>query len=236
MAKYYNNIVKTGKVAGSVFSIRNGETIERAYQPVVANPSTPGQVASRAKLKLMSQLSAVMAPYIAMRRVGATSSRNLFVKANYPLATYANSQADIELASITLTKSVVSFPAINVIRQDEPQAVVTLIPDATGMTVTRVVYVGFVKQADGTLRALGNAVVTEPGPSNRWAGNLPWTSGEVIVYAYGVRDNTEYATAVYGEMQTLTAETVAKVVTTRSLSEADVTLTETVGATLQASN
>lgn len=224
----------TGKVGGVVYANRQGVTVVREYNPSISNPSTASQVAARAKLKLMSQLSAVMAPYIAIKRDGAVTGRNQFVRANYKLATYANSQADISLVDVTLTKSVVAFPEISVVRQEEPQAIVALIPNSAGLSVSRVVYVGFVKQADGTLRALGSAVVTDPGAASRWAGELPYTTGEVVVYAYGVRDNTELAKAVYGEMQTLTAESVAKVITTRSLSDVDVTLTETVAMSIQA--
>lgn len=57
MAKYYNNKIKTGRVAGSVFAVRNGEVIERAYNPVVANPRTDAQLLQRAKMNLAGQIS-----------------------------------------------------------------------------------------------------------------------------------------------------------------------------------
>lgn len=57
MAKYYNNKIKTGRVAGSVFAVRNGEVIERAYNPIVANPRTDAQLLQRAKMNLAGQIS-----------------------------------------------------------------------------------------------------------------------------------------------------------------------------------
>lgn len=57
MAKYYNNKIKTGRVAGSIFAVRNGEVIERAYNPIVANPRTDAQLIQRAKMNLAGQIS-----------------------------------------------------------------------------------------------------------------------------------------------------------------------------------
>ena len=79
MAKYINNKIKSGRVAGSVFAVRYGEVIERAYNPYVSNPKSEAQVEARAKLKLLSQLAAVVAPVLAMPREGAKTSRNKFV-------------------------------------------------------------------------------------------------------------------------------------------------------------
>lgn len=235
MGKIYGiNGKITGKIGGVVYMNRQGMTVVREYNPSISNPSTPAQVAARAKMKMMAQLAAVMAPYIAIRRDGAVTSRNQFVRANYPLATYNESQANIALTSITLTKSVLAFPAIEVIRQEEPQAIVPKLRSGAVLDFSRVVYVGFVKQADNSLRSLGSSVVTIAGDNNTWPGRLPWTDGEVVVYAYGVRDNTDVARAMYGELQTVTAETVAKVITSRSLTEADVSLTETVAHSIPA--
>lgn len=231
MAKIYGLFgTMTGKLADTVMSVRNGEQIARKYQPVVFNPSTPAQVAQRAKLKLLSQLSAVMAPVIAMPRIGAVSSRNLFTKKNFPATTYADNQADITLTSVKLTSSVVSLPGVYATRGSEGIAV-TLLESPVDMD--RVVFVMFEKRADNTLRLLGSEVVTVSSavPS----ASFPANSGNLVVYAYGVRDNTEAARTLFGEMTVITAETVAKVVVTRVLTESDITLSETVSNTLSAS-
>lgn len=224
----------TGKLADVVMAVRNGEQVARKYQPIVANPSTPAQIETRAKLKLMSQLSAVMAPVIAMRREGNKSSRNLFVQANYGALTYAENQADIVLANVKITKSVVGLPGISAYR-DTSNIVAVLESADPHLNVSRVVYAAFEKQADGSLRYIGSAVSTEAGSGGGWGVSFPSTPNEVVVYAYGVRDNTEAATAKFGNMQTVTAETVAKLIVTSTLTEADVTLTETRSSTVSAS-
>lgn len=227
--------VLTGKIGNSVFAVRNGEQIARQYQPIVTNPSTTAQIEARAKLKLISQLSAVMAPVIAMRRVGNKSSRNLFVEENYGTLTYASNQADITLADVKLTRSVVGLPSISAIR-NETSITVLLTAANPDLNVSRIVYAAFEKQQDGSLRLLGSDVANAAGADGNWAVDVPFTKNEVIVYAYGVRDNTEAATAKFGNMQAVTAETVAKLLVTSALRESDITLTETRSYSLAASN
>lgn len=235
MAKYYNNQKKTGKVAGSVFSIRYGETIERAYNPVVANPNTPGQVSARARLKLLSQLSAVLGPYIAIPREGAVSARNLFTRKNYRLTSYNNDEAEITLTDIQLTKSVVALPSIVANRSEGGINVLVSGGQYLGdLDVDRVVYVMLAKGADNRLRAVTSLVVNEAGVNNTYSGVLPATTSEVLVLAYGVRDNTEAARVVFGDMLVMSAEDIAKIIVTRQLLDIDVTLTETKGVIVAA--
>lgn len=108
MAKFYGSIVKTGRVGGSVFYVNRGTTIERQYQPVVSNPSTTMQVEQRAKMKLASQLSALLAPELSpFGRDGMMTSRNLFVMDlfNHEAFTYASGKASVNRSAIRLTKS-----------------------------------------------------------------------------------------------------------------------------------
>lgn len=216
----------TGKLANTIMAVRNGEQIARKYQPVVYNPSTAGQVAQRAKLKLLSQLSAVMAPIIAIPRQGSVSSRNLFTKVNFPATTFSSDTANVTLTSIALTRSVVSLPELQASRADGTLTVSLL--SSFGVDVSRIVYAMFIKQSDGTLRFAGSKVISEPGTSNNYAAEFQiGATSNVVVYAYGVRDNTEAARVTFGDVQALTAETVAKLITNRTLLESDVTLTET---------
>lgn len=234
MAKFYGSNVKTGRLGGSVFRIRAGETIEAQYQPVVFNPSTEGQIEARAKLKMMSQLASVMAPVIAMPKRGLVSARNLFVKTNYPLTGFSDSKATITLNSVQLTASAIAFPAIGA--QRTANSMSAFIADAESIpavNVDRVVYAVFDKQTDGHLRFLGSKVATSAGVDGGWTvSDLPLSNDEVVVLAYGIRDNTENATAIFGNLQAISAETVAQLVVTSRLTERDVTLTETRGYTL----
>lgn len=235
MAKYYNNIKKTGRVGGSVFSIRAGETIERAYNPVVFNPNTDGQVAARARLKLMSQLAAVVGPAIAMPRVGLRSSRNLFVKKNYNLSSYANSEATIAVASVQLTDSTVALPAIGAERRTSGNIATYISASETvgQIDVNRIVYVLLARETDGRLRYVASRVATEAGATNAWQVEFPPVTGQAYVLAYGVRDNTDAASVAFGNLTIPTAETIARLIVTRTVTDYDVTLTETKGYVLQ---
>lgn len=229
MAKIYGLFgTMTGKLADTVMSVRNGEQIARKYQPVVLNPSSPAQVAQRAKLKLMSQLSAIMAPVIAIPRQGAVSSRNLFTKKNIGLTTYANNEAEINMPNIQLTSSVVGLPALVVGATGTTSIDVSL--DTINVDIDRVVYAAFEKRPDNSLRLYGTTVVSERGTSAApFGGSFPYTSAELVVYAYGVRDNNENARTTFGNLEVTSGEQVAKLITNRKLTEADITLTETVG-------
>ena len=227
MAKYFNNKIKSGRVAGSVFAVRYGEVIERAYNPFVDNPQTAAQVEVRSKLKLLSQLSAVMASVIAMPREGAKSPRNLFVSSNFPNAQYSASTASINLAGIKLTRGILSLPAIT---GSATASGVSVSLAAGEEDVTRVAYALFRKEADNSLRLVRSAIVSDAGVDR----TFPYSpsvagGGSFLVLAYGIRENTDRARTTFGNMQVLTAETVAKLVASRTLTLEDVTLTETKG-------
>ena len=230
MAKIYGLFgAMTGKVADAVMVVRNGEQIVRKYQPMVSNPSTDAQVEARAKLKLMSQLAAVMAPVIAIPRDGNVSSRNNFVKYNYKAAGYSNLMASVDLSAITLTKSVVAMPSIQAEATTESiRAYITSAGRVGVLDVSRIVYAMFVKQTDETLRYVGSAVANEAGVDNNWPVSLPLTTESVVIYAYGVRDNNESARVAFGNLEVESAESVAKLIVSRSVKESDITLTETV--------
>lgn len=214
----------TGKIADTVMAVRNGEQIVRKYQPVVQNPKSAAQLEARAKLKLISQLAAVMAPVIAIPREGIVTSRNQFVKLNYGSMSYADNTANVQLTSVKLTKGVVSLPALQITRDTNN---ITAALSSALVNVNRVVYAMFVKQDDNTLRLASTQVVSAPGTGGTFNAMFPPVATEGVVYAYGVRDNTEAARVIFGDMQVPTAESVAKLIVSRVLLDTDVTLTET---------
>lgn len=233
MAKYINNKIKSGRVAGSVFAVRYGEVIERAYNPYVSNPKSTAQVQNRARLKLVSQLSAVMAPVIAIPREGSVSTRNLFTRQNYPLTSYSNDQAQITLTSVQLTKGVVGLPGVGYTRQpDNNRFAVYLTGASTAITLDRVVYVLLDKQADGKLRLVTSVVSSTPGESGNFASSLPIITDPGVIYAYGLRFNTDAARVLFGNITAEAAESYAKLLVTRSVTDADVTVTETRGVAI----
>lgn len=229
MAKYFNNQKKTGKVAGSVFAIRFGETIERAYTPVVLNPKSAAQVESRAKLKLLSQAAAVLAPVIAMRREGAVSARNLFISRNYPMVSFAEGKATMPVQGIQLTKSVVAIPAVTA-TQGEAGYNITL--NGGDINLSRVVYILLQKTASDEMRLVDSLLITTPGQDARFSTSYTTTQTVNYVLAYGVRDNTDAAKAYFENLK-IGSGNIAEILTTRILTDADITLTETVGVVLQ---
>ena len=227
MAKIYGLFGSMqGKVADVVMAVRNGEQIVRKYQPLVSNPSTPAQVASRAKLKLLSQLSAAMGTVIAIPRQGIVTPRNLFTKYNYPAVTYQDSSdpatASINLSQVKITRSVLSLPELQV--TNEQQNYTVRLGNTTD-GVERVVYAIFAVEADNTLRLYQTAVVST-GPRFEYQTTLD-TTLKYVAYAYGVRLNSDAARARFDQMQVASATLVASLITSRQLTEKDVTLTET---------
>lgn len=104
MKLYGFNGKGTGRMGASVFAIRKGQQIVRAYNPVVTNPNTQAQVAQRAKFKLLSQLGAVVAKALAFVTVGAgASQRNAFMKAVMPAVSASGSAAVIDMSGVRLT-------------------------------------------------------------------------------------------------------------------------------------
>lgn len=233
MAKLYGFAgALTGKFADSVMVVRNGVQVVRKYQPVVSNPKTAGQIAARAKLKLMSQLSEVMAPVIAIPKVGNVSSRNLFVKKNYGLTSYSNDAANVTLTSVQLTDSVVALSSFTATRQTGQSSIIDLGFAASLPGIDRVVYAAFVKTAGDKLRYAGSTTVTAETSSTFTTTLNLYTGAEAVVYAYGIRLNSERARVVFGNIAAAPAETTAKLIVSSSVTAEDITLTETVGVSV----
>jgi hypothetical protein len=218
----------SGKLGSVVLAINHGEQIAREYNGKPTNPKSQAQTESRARLKIMSQLSAVMAGDIAIQRVGTMSGRNIFVRQNYPLTYIDNGAANIDLDRVQLTKSIVGLPSFAADRTDGQYINVALTADARG-DISRVVYVAYAKQTDQSLRKLGSTVATESGINGTFPAALPYTANAVVVLCYAIRDVSVKAQVVFGNMIAPSSEEVAKLLTSRVLSVRDVAVTETIG-------
>lgn len=233
MAKFYGTMVKTGRLGGSVFAIRNGVTIERQYQPNVSNPKSEAQTEARAKLKLISQLSEVVAPVIAIPREGLVSSRNLFVRRNYNLLGYENSTATCELEKIQLTGSVLALPALVVTPAGGAGGTISVsVGGNVSNEVTKMIYAYLVRNTDGLLRLRSAITVSVAGSTGNFPGTFDAgaTSEGGVILAYGVKALTETARVKFSDINVDSAEQIAKLVATRVLTDRDVSMTETVGA------
>lgn len=224
--------VGTGKLGSMVYSVRNGQQIVRQYNPIVANPSTAAQVEARSKMKLMSQLAAIVAPVIAINADGLKSKRNLFISRNYPLASYAENTAQIDMAGVQLTKSNTAFPDFEVDRSNGQSIAVHMSEDAKNL-FDRVIYCAVISQSDGSLRLWDDVLVTEAGAGGLFPATLPYTPNAIAIYGYGIRANNDDAKAAYANLKSGDAGKLAEILTSRNATLAAITISETKGCVLE---
>ena len=223
---------QSGKLGQSVLSTRYGEQIQRAYVKEIANPKTEAQVATRSRFKLASQLSAVMADVIAIPRVGSKTGRNQFVSATMDITSEAAGVAQVDLNSVQLTKSQRGLIGFTATRDTTNDKISIALKGANGSELSRVVYVAFEKQNDGSLVQLASQVVSTPGANNTFPADLKGSTKSVVVYAYGMTDKDGATSVKFGNLNAPTAEQVAKLLTTSSDTLSGVSLTKTNGATM----
>lgn len=223
----------SGKLGSQVYASVAGEQIVRNYQPIVSNPNTSKQVNQRARLKLMSQLSAVFGPILTYKRQKLTSARNQFVSRNFDLTSGNDGQAQISLENIQITSGTAGLPGITARRRLNLYVDVELVRDAS-ISVDRVVYVMFKKTGDAKLQLIGSKVATSPGEAGVFPQSFASSGVDVVIYAYGMRDLNSKASAKYGNYNVESGEDVATLFMSRSLSYNDYRFTKTRGVTLLA--
>ena len=223
----------TGKVGNIVLTSVGGKVVGREYNPNVANPNTQPQQNTRSKFKLASQLSASMAPVIAIKKEGNVSARNLFVKENFPAIRYSQGVADINLNVVQLTKSQRSFIGFNADRSNGSAIAVELNGDAAA-ALSRVVYIAYKKAADGSLIFFDSKVCNTAGAEGKFHDVLNYTADAVVLYAYGMKDLESGITSKFGNMAAPSAEDVAQLLVSNTENMASVQLTKTAGLTMAA--
>ena len=221
----------SGKIGSVVFSTSGGETISREYNPHVSNPSTQAQVNQRARLKLMSQLSASLAPVIAIPKQGLVSSRNAFTKLNFGASYATNGTAQITYENVQLTNGNAGLPSIVATRAQGSGVTIQLAEDASN-AVNRVVYIMYRKTSEQTLQLVQSIIVESAGTSGSFAGSMIYTEGDLVFYAYGMKDLNANASAAYGNMAVANAVDVARLVATRKVDNSSYQFTQTRGATM----
>lgn len=223
----------TGKLGSSVFSVNGGEQIVRQYQSVVANPNTEAQVDQRAKMKLMSQVAAALAPILAFRKAGLKSARNLFISKNFPSVTATEGEASVNIPNLQITQGSIGLPSAEATRNGTSLDVQFSSPVSMAMA-NRVVWCIVLRANDGSLVVVNSEIVenNDGGDPSATFNDVP--TGECFVFAYGIKDADSAATSNFGNYNVATAAEVAKLVSTRKLSTADYTFTKTVGVTVPA--
>lgn len=223
----------TGKVGNIVLTSVGGKVVGREYNPNVANPNTQPQQNTRSKFKLASQLSASLAPVIAIKKEGNVSARNLFVKENFPAIRYAQGVADINLNVVQLTKSQRSFAGFNADRSSGTAIAVEL-NESAASALSRVVYIAYKKAADGSLIFFDSKVCNTAGDNGLFHDVLNYTADAVVLYAYGMKDLEAGITSKFGNMSAPSAEDVAQLLVSNTENMASVQLTKTAGLTMAA--
>lgn len=107
-----DNNINLGK-KGGLITYRVGDTIlSRAYNPHVHNPNTVAQVQQRAKIKLLSQLTAIVRDTIAIFPKGGKSARAIFLSDNWQYVGGQMLTAEYVLQFLKLTHSDLSLVPI----------------------------------------------------------------------------------------------------------------------------
>lgn len=231
MAKYNGGSVLVGKVGSIVYRVRNGQTIASQYQPNVANPSTENQVQVRAKLKLLSQISASVGNVIAIARDGLKSPRNIFTKVNYQFTGFADNAANISLQDLQLTDSAVALAGFSATRDAEKIHVE--LEESQVAAFDKVAWVILKRNTAGAL-AVAAELLVEAGADGKFAVDMPLVEGDITIHAYGIKMESAAANAAFANYNIASASSLAKVVASRQLKASDYTLSQTRGAFMAA--
>lgn len=233
----------TGKLGAVVFSTSGGQTISREYNPHVANPNTDAQINQRARMKLMSQLSACLAPVIAMQKDGLVSVRNKFVKRNFESCYSVNGQAQISYENVQLTQGNAGLPHINYLAEVDAETganqLKVFFSEVPNIQIARVVWCLFRKTDEGKLSFVESQIITDRDAVGAGYFRGSFTSvifdenaklgADYVIYGYGMIDASERATAQYGNLNVNTATDIADLVTNRNISYMDYQFTQTRG-------
>ena len=221
-----------GKIGSIVFSTSGGYTIAREYNPHVANPNTEAQVNQRARMKLMSQLSATMAPIITMQKMGLVSARNQFTKRNFAYSNAVDGTAQISYENIQLTQGNASLPQLVFSNPGGQQSPSLSLAESADAAVSRVCYIIYKKTQEGKLQFVESKIIENAGVDGTFKWELKRTMNDnYVFYAYGMKDLNAKASAEYASYNVTTANDLAKLVAVRRISMEDYQFTQTRGAT-----
>lgn len=233
-----------GKIGSIVFSTSGGQTIAREYNPHVANPNTMAQINQRARMKLMSQLSAALSPVIAIRKEGLTSARNKFVQKNFGASYASEGVAQISYENVQLTSGNAGLPQAHWEAENDTETptLYAYFTDEPSSNIARVVWCLFRKTDEGKLEYVSSQIISRRNAPTAgeyfqasfvgvaWNSETNKLGANYVVYAYGMSDTSERASAQYGNLNVQNATDIARLVATRSISFSDYQFTQTRGA------
>lgn len=229
--KVSSQLVGSGKLGNVVYTQNSGVCITRPYVDKVSNPSTMKQVNQRARMKLMSQLATDMANTIAIPKKKLVSARNGFISKNFDLSFSSDGQAGITLENVQLTVGRSGLPSIVATRSSSTGIDVNLAENCANQH-SRVVYVIYKKTSEQKLQLFASGIATDAGENGNFPKHFDYTAGELVFYAYGMRDTNAQATARYNNLYVQSGTDVAQLIATRELSLNDYQFSETRGGTM----
>lgn len=221
----------TGKIGGMVFSSTGGEVIAREYNPNVSNPNTTKQVDQRAKLKLMSQIAAALAPVIVIPKEGLKSSRNLFIKKNFSSVDAESGVAQVTYENLQITAGNAALPAIHILRSQQ-SGVQVYLEERADAAVSRVVYIMYKKTSEQTLQYMQSVIAENATADGTFPQQMLYVEGDIVIFAYGMKDLNGKATAKYSNYSVESGLDIAKLAMSREMSLKDFQFTMTRGTTL----
>lgn len=231
---------KTGKKAG-VITYKVGDTyLVREYTPKVHNPRTEKQVQQRAKIKLLSQIAALMRFCIAIFPSSGKSSRSIFSRLNYTLINAFSTTAEIDFSSVYLTDSTNPLPQVEkdvVFIDSRFRKYIHFLNEPTA-DIKRVFYFLFTKTDNGKL-SLVDYYLSERRTTPTARGFFNWAGAtfeidengkslyDYVVYAVGMCDNSEEATEYFLNLDVDYIEQVGRLISEKLITSADYYFTET---------
>lgn len=220
-----------GRIGSIVYSTNAGQTIAREYNPNVSNPNTTAQVNQRARLKLASQLAAALAPVIAIPRDGMKTPRNQFISMNMDQIIANSGVAQVSYENLQLTSGNAGLPRITATRDDQ-NALTLALQSSAEASVHRVVYIIYKKSSENTLQFINSSIVSKAGDDGKFSTTIANMTGELVIFAYGMKDLSASASAKYGNYSVTDGQDIARLVMGRNLSASDYQFTRTRGTTL----
>lgn len=217
----------SGKAGNYVFSSANGVSYVRQYNGSVSNPQTSAQIAQRAKFKLINQVAAAVAPFIAIKKSLGVTGRNMFVSRNMENVFFMEGEAYVALQDLQLTNSSIALCGFKATRS-EGRIEFELLQDMHA-NVDAVAYLVMSLGGSQELTPYDSVIVSNPGDNGKFAADCADPTGVIVVYAYGVRYNSKGAYNKFDKLTISTADALARLATSTDLSNAIGAFTETRG-------
>lgn len=220
-----------GAVSTVIAASYGGAVVVRSRNRRKKQVNSIAQVESKAKLKLLGQIAAELDPVIVIPPAGNVTSRNLFIKKNYHLVYCNEDIAQLTYENLQLTGGMAGMPPIFVQREPSKGVRVRLAENMQG-GIDRVVYILYRKSIEQKLVFVGSVIARAAGIDKLYPAQFPYIEGDIVIFAYGMKDVADSARTKYGNVEVKTAADVANLYLRHIKGKKDTIFTMTRGTTL----